>query len=73
MDRYTTLAAEKSYQEGKNASFMSLLFSPAIVFFRSYFLKLGFLDGIPGLAIALFASHYQFLKTLKLWEKRTRS
>ena len=65
MDRYTTLAAEKSYQEGKNASFMSLLFSPALVFFRSYFLKLGFLDGIPGLAIALFASHYQFLKTLK--------
>jgi len=73
MDRYTTLAAEKSYREGKRASVFSLLFSPAMVFVRSYFLKLGFLDGIPGLAIALFASHYQFLKTLKLWEKQNSS
>lgn len=71
MDRYTTLAAEKSFQEGNRASFISLLCSPTMVFFRSYFLKMGILDGIPGLAIALFASHYQFLKTLKLWEKST--
>jgi glycosyltransferase involved in cell wall biosynthesis len=73
MDRYTTLAAEKSFQEGKRSSFISVLFSPSIVFVRSYLLKLGFLDGIPGLAIAWFASHYQFLKALKLWEKQNSS
>lgn len=73
MDRYTTLAAEQSYSQGKQASLSSLFVSPAAVFLRSYILKLGFLDGVPGLAIARFAAHYEFLKNLKLWEmKRNR-
>jgi hypothetical protein len=69
MDRYTTLGAEQAYSKGKRASILSLLISPAVVFLRSYVLKLGFLDGIPGLAIARFAAHYEFLKNLKMWEK----
>jgi glycosyltransferase involved in cell wall biosynthesis len=68
MDRYTTLAAEQAYAGGKRASVASLFVSPGIVFIRSYFLRLGFLDGIPGLSIARFAAHYEFLKKLKLWE-----
>jgi glycosyltransferase involved in cell wall biosynthesis len=69
MDRYTTLAAEELYSKGKRASLGSLLVSPVLVFLRSYLLRLGFLDGVPGLAIARFAMHYEFLKNLKLWEK----
>jgi glycosyltransferase involved in cell wall biosynthesis len=72
MDRYTTLAAEELYTKGKRASIASLLVSPVSVFLRSYLLRLGFLDGIPGLAIARFAMHYEFLKNLKLWEMRTK-
>lgn len=72
MDRYTTLAAEQAYLQGKRASLLSLLISPGIVFLRSYILKLGFLDGIPGLAIARFAAHYEFLKNLKMWEMRMK-
>jgi len=70
MDRYTTLAAEELFTRGKRASIGSLLVSPMVVFLRSYVFKLGFLDGIPGLAIARFAAHYEFLKNLKLWEMR---
>jgi len=72
MDRYTTLAAEQSYSEGKRVSVASLMVSPALVFLRSYIVNLGFLDGVPGLAIARFAAHYAFLKNLKLWEKRMK-
>lgn len=72
MDRYTTLAAEELYTRGKRASVASLFFSPALVFLRSYLFKLGFLDGVPGLSIARFAAHYEFLKNLKLWEKRVK-
>lgn len=72
MDRYTTLAAEQLYSKGRRASLVSLLGSPAVVFLRSYVLKLGFLDGVPGLAIARFAAHYEFLKNLKLWEMRMK-
>ena len=72
MDRYTTLAAEELYSKGKRASLGSLLVSPVLVFLRSYLLRLGLLDGIPGLAIARFAMHYEFLKNLKLWEMRKK-
>lgn len=75
MNRYTTLAAQQRYSQGKRASIVSLFVSPVAVFLRSYIFKLGFLDGIPGLAIARFAAHYEFLKNLKLWEmgRRVRS
>jgi len=73
MDRYTTLAAQQAYANGRRASLASLLFSPGAVFLRSYIFKLGFLDGMPGLAIARFAGHYEFLKILKLWEMRMKS
>jgi glycosyltransferase involved in cell wall biosynthesis len=70
IDRYTTLAAEEMFTAGKQISAVSLFFSPFAAFVRSYFFRLGFLDGIAGLAIAAFAAHYVFLKGLKLWEKR---
>jgi glycosyltransferase involved in cell wall biosynthesis len=72
MDRYTALAADELYERGKRASLGSLFVSPLIVFLRSYLFRFGFLDGIPGLAIARFAAHYEFLKNLKLWEMRAK-
>ena len=72
MDRYTTLAAEQDFAQARRASLGSMLLSPFAVFLRSYFFKLGFLDGIQGLAIARFAAHYEFLKKLKLWEMTTK-
>jgi glycosyltransferase involved in cell wall biosynthesis len=68
LDRYTTLAAQEQILKGKSENLASLLLSPAAAFIRSYVIRLGFLDGIPGLAIASFAAHYVFLKKLKVWE-----
>ncbi|HJQ25745.1 MAG TPA: glycosyltransferase family 2 protein [Blastocatellia bacterium] len=68
IDRYTTLAAEQAHARGKRAGLASLILSPPLTFIRSYLFKLGFLDGLPGYAIARFAAHYAFLKNLKLWE-----
>jgi len=68
MDRYTTLAAQEMLARGKRASVLRLLVSPPATLIKSYVFKLGFLDGVPGLAISYFAAHYDFLKTLKLWE-----
>jgi glycosyltransferase involved in cell wall biosynthesis len=73
MDRYTTLAAQDLYSRGKHKSIVSIFIGPLIIFVRSYVFKLGFLDGVPGFAIAGFAAHYEFLKNLKLWEMRSKS
>jgi (heptosyl)LPS beta-1,4-glucosyltransferase len=73
IDRYTTLAAAESHAQGRRASAAKMLLSPVNAFLRSFILKRGFLDGIPGLAIACFAAHYVFLKNLKLWELTTKT
>ena len=42
--------------------------APAEAFVRMYFLKAGFLDGVPGLVIAVTGAYYVFLKYAKLQE-----
>jgi glycosyltransferase involved in cell wall biosynthesis len=40
-----------------------------VKFFECYVWKLGFLDGVPGLIIAMNSSWYVFLKHAKRWER----
>jgi glycosyltransferase involved in cell wall biosynthesis len=65
MDRYTTLAAQEIVSRQKNITWSLLLFDPPWTFLRTYFLKLGFLDGPEGLAIAYMAAFYNFVKYFK--------
>lgn len=65
---YTTLRAEELYQQGLKASWIDILAYPKAKFFRNYFLKLGILDGIPGLIMAIFMSLHSFLVRGKLWQ-----
>jgi len=65
MDRYTTLAAEQMLASGKRVTWGRLIFEPVWTFFSTYFLKLGFLDGVEGLAIANMAALYNFVKYAK--------
>src|SRR3954452_18760682 len=51
MDRYTTLAAEQIVSQGKQVGPKHLLLDPAWTFFRTYFLRRGFQDGLEGLTI----------------------
>ena len=69
-NRYTTLAAEETFAKGKRAGLSDLLIRPAWQFFRMYVLRLGMLDGIQGLLLALFSSSYVFTKYAKLREKK---
>ena len=65
MDRYTTLAAQEIAARGNTVSLSRLLFDPPLTFLQTYFLKLGFLDGVEGLAIAYMAAFYNFTKYSK--------
>ncbi len=65
MDGYTTLAAQEIVAAGKSVSLAKILLDPPWVFFRTYLLKLGFLDGPEGLAIAYMAAFYNFVKYAK--------
>jgi glycosyltransferase involved in cell wall biosynthesis len=65
MDRYTTLAAEQLLDSGEKVRLGRLVFEPPWTFFQTYFVKLGFLDGVEGLAIANMAALYNFVKYAK--------
>ena len=65
MDRYTTLAAEQLLATGEKVTWGRLVFEPPWTFFQTYVLKLGFLDGVEGLAIANMAAMYNFIKYAK--------
>lgn len=65
---YTSLAAKELNDKGKSASVWDILLRPVFLFSKMYIFKLGFLDGLHGLILALFSSAYVFTKYCKLWE-----
>ena len=65
-NRYTTLQAQTMYRAGRRAGLGQLLFSPLVRFVRFYFLRLGFLDGVPGLVHILIGCCNSFTKYAKL-------
>ena len=59
---YANLAAEDMHVNGKKASILKIWISPAIRFIKTYFLKLGILDGKNGLIISLRDAYQTHLK-----------
>ena len=74
-NRYTSLQAATMLAEGRTCNVVLLLSSPMLRFIKFYFLRLGFLDGLPGLihiAIGCMNSFNKYAKLLAL-EIRSRS
>ena len=68
LDSYTTLAADYHFKSGRTVGALGIFFFPVAAFFRAFILKKGFLDGVPGLIIAMFAAYAVFLRYAKIWE-----
>lgn len=68
IDRYTSLRAVERYKQGRRFNILKALFAPPAEFFKKYLLKKGFLDGFPGIAVAMTSAFYTFLKQAKLFE-----
>ena len=67
-NKYTSLAAEELKERKKGFTLMKMVVNPLWVFFRMYVLRLGFLDGIPGLILCVVSANYVFTKYAKHWE-----
>lgn len=68
LNRFSSISAECQFRDRAPFRVWDLLGRPAFRFFRSYVLKRGFLDGLPGFIIAATAAHGVMLKYAKLWE-----
>jgi len=67
-NRYTTLAAQELHRRGQHASMADLAFAPLARFLKAYLLRLGFLDGLPGLVHIAIGCMNSFMKYAKLME-----
>ena len=65
---YTSLAAKELSSKGKKSKLSDIVFRPIFLFLKMYIFKLGFLDGVYGLTLAVLSSAYVFTKYCKLWE-----
>jgi len=70
INAYTDISAEQKIRAHAKFPRFHLLLNPVAKFFTMYFLRGGFLDGVPGFIVAASGSFYVFLKYAKLWEKR---
>lgn len=67
VNRYSTAGAQILYERGKKASLGKALVHGLWAFFRTYVLRLGFLDGRMGLVLAISNAEGTYYRYLKLW------
>ncbi len=67
VDHYSTLSAQQHYVRGKQASVGKAVLHGLWAFIRTYLLKLGFLDGAHGLALAVSNAEGSYYRYVKLW------
>lgn len=73
MNRYSTTSAQMKRDEGRTSSLAAAIAHGGWTFFRTYILRLGFLDGREGFMLAVAnaeGSYYRYLKLMLLAAKK---
>lgn len=66
IDYFSTIGAKALYEKGKKGSFIKMFLNPVSMFFKSYFLKRGILDGKYGFLISWYSAGEKYKKYSKL-------
>jgi glycosyltransferase involved in cell wall biosynthesis len=67
IDRYSTASAEQAFAKGKTSTPLKAVLHGAWSFFRTYFLRAGFLDGPQGFTLAMSNAPGTYYRYVKLW------
>jgi glycosyltransferase involved in cell wall biosynthesis len=73
LETYSSLAALDYEQKGRTATPWNLIGNPIAAFLKAYMLRRGFMDGLPGFAVAVMGSVSVFFKYAKLYELHIKS
>jgi glycosyltransferase involved in cell wall biosynthesis len=68
VNNYSTLGAKKLHDLGEASSLKKAILKGSWMFFRTYILKLGFLDGKQGLMLAISSAEVTYYKYVKLMQ-----
>ena len=67
MDRYSTASADKIAASGRKVWFLTGIIHGLNSFFRTYVLRLGFLDGAEGFLLAIANAEGSYYRYMKVW------
>ncbi len=68
INKFSSIVAFTRSERGGRYSLLRMIFKPLGKFLELYVVKLGFLDGIPGLIIAINTCYATFLRSAKMYE-----
>ncbi len=66
INKFSTIKANGLFKKGRKNNYLIMTLNPFFKFFKSYILKLGFLDGYYGYVICRNSAYSTFLKYAKL-------
>jgi len=66
-EAYSSAAAQQAFSRGERGSIGKGVMHGAWAFFRTYVLRVGFLDGAHGLALSISNAQTSYYKYVKLW------
>jgi glycosyltransferase involved in cell wall biosynthesis len=64
---YSDIRSQELFHQKVTTNIFEIIFFPIGKFLQNYFFRLGFLDGTPGIIMALSMSFHVFLSKAKLW------
>jgi glycosyltransferase involved in cell wall biosynthesis len=67
INHYTDLRAEELFKKKTRSNWLSIIAYPKAKFILNYVLRGGYLDGMPGLVVAIMMSLHSFMVRGKLW------
>ena len=73
INKYSELEADYRYSQGIRSSLWKITVYPIAKFKWNYLVRLGFLDGVPGIIMAIMMSFHSYLTWTKLyllWHKK---
>jgi glycosyltransferase involved in cell wall biosynthesis len=68
VERYSTASALQAFAKGKKSSPLKAVLHGAWSFMKTYFIRIGFLDGIQGYQLARSNAQGTYLRYIKLWK-----
>lgn len=68
VEKFSSIAAQAYFDLGIKSSIWKILYRPTWAFFKAYFFRLGFMDGLNGFIICVQTYNVTFLKYIKLYQ-----
>jgi glycosyltransferase involved in cell wall biosynthesis len=68
IDRYSSLAAQQMFEDGRRTGPLRIVLHADAAFLRNYLLRGGIREGAAGLIVSVLNSYYVAMKFVKLWE-----